>query len=79
MEDKLNGKFQAYNFLKIFPSAVMFNRIIVPRKHAISMPIDYNNNKLILKSHIYTLNLLAVCMEMNWMPIVVTYVLLSIT
>lgn len=49
----------------------MFNRIIIPRKRAVGMPIDQGNNKLILKSHTQTLNSLAVCMRMNWMPILV--------
>lgn len=52
----------------------MFNRIIVPRKREVCMPIDQSNNTLILTSHIHTLNSLAVCMEMNWMPILVIYV-----
>lgn len=78
MKKILNSKCEHYDFLKILPSAIMFNRIIVPRKHAISMPIDCNNNKLVLKSHIHTLNSLAVCMEMNWMPILVIYILLLI-
>lgn len=49
----------------------MFNRIIIPRNRAISIPIDKSNNKLILRSHIHTLNSLAVCIKMNWMPILV--------
>ncbi|XP_025407976.1 midasin-like [Sipha flava] len=60
-----------YDFIKIFPCATMFNRIIIPRKRAVSMPIDQSNYKLILKSHTHTLNSLAVCMRMNWMPILV--------
>ncbi|XP_060859886.1 midasin [Metopolophium dirhodum] len=60
-----------YDYLRIFPSGVMFNRFIVPRKRAIGMPIDQSNNKLILGSHVHTLNSLAVCMKMNWMPILV--------
>lgn len=67
----LNIKSDKYEFLRIFPSAIMFNRIVVPRQRAINMPIDKSNNKLILRSHIHTLNSLAVCMEMNWMPILV--------
>lgn len=74
METLLNTKCHRYEFLKIFPSAVMFNKIIVPRKRAISMPIDQSNNKLVLRSHIHTLNSLAICMEMNWMPILVIYI-----
>lgn len=66
-------KCQQYEFLRVFPSAIMFNRIIIPRKRAIKMPIDQSNNQLILRSHIHTLNSLAVCMEMNWMPILVIY------
>lgn len=71
MKSLLNTKCERYDFLKVFPSAIMFNRFIVPRKRAISMPVDQSNNKLILRSHIHTLNSLAVCMEMNWMPILV--------
>lgn len=67
----LNTKCDKYEFLRVFPSAIMFNRVVVPRQHAINMPIDKSNNKLILRSHIHTLNSLAVCMEMNWMPILV--------
>lgn len=70
-----NNISQQYEFLKIFPSAIMFNRIIMPRKRAISIPIDKTNNKLILRSHIHTLNSLAVCMKMNWMPILVIMLL----
>lgn len=62
-----------YDFLRIFPSGIMFNRFVVPRKRAIGMPIDLTNTKLILGSHIHTLNSLAVCMKMNWMPILVIY------
>lgn len=64
---------QKYEFLRVFSSAIMFNRIIIPRKRAIRMPIDQSNNQLILRSHIHVLNSLAVCMEMNWMPILVMY------
>lgn len=66
------------NFLRIFPSAIMFNRIIIPRKRAVQMPLDQSNNKLILRSHIHTLNALAVCMKMNWMPILVVKFFLKI-
>jgi len=62
-----------YDFLRIFPSGIMFNKFVVPRRRAIGMPIDLTNNKLILGSHIHTLNSLAVCMKMNWMPILVIY------
>lgn len=65
---------QIYDYLRIFPSGVMFNRFVVPRKRAIGMPIDQSNNKLILGSHVHTLNSLAVCMKMNWMPILVIYI-----
>lgn len=70
-----NNRSQQYEFLKIFPSAIMFNRIIIPRKRAISTPIDKSNNTLILRSHIHTLNALAVCIKMNWMPILVIMIL----
>jgi len=63
-----------YDYLRIFPSGIMFNRFVVPRKRAIGMPIDQSNNKLILGSHVHTLNSLAVCMKMNWMPILVIYI-----
>jgi len=64
---------QRYDYLRIFPSGIMFNRFVVPRKRPISMPIDQSNNKLILGAHVHTLNSLAVCMKMNWMPILVIY------
>jgi len=64
---------RTYDYLRIFPSGIMFNRFVVPRKRAIGMPIDKSNNKLILRSHVHTLNSLAVCMKMNWMPILVMY------
>ncbi|KAE9533494.1 hypothetical protein AGLY_009132 [Aphis glycines] len=60
-----------YDYLRIFPSGIMFNRFVVPRERAIGMPIDQSNNKLILGSHVHTLNSLAVCMKMKWMPILV--------
>jgi len=70
-----------YDYIRIFPSGIMFNRFVVPRKRAIGSPIDQSNNKLILGSHVHTLNSLAVCMKMNWMPILVMYTiyLLSIS
>jgi len=67
---------QKNDFLRIFPSATMFSRVIIERKRAIHMPIDMSNNKLILRSHIHTLNSLAVCMKMNWMPILVIFKIL---
>lgn len=63
-----------YDYLRIFPSGIMFNRFVVPRERAIGMPIDQSNNKLILGSHVHTLNSLAVCMKMKWMPILVMYI-----
>lgn len=71
MKNILNTNCQKYEFLRVFPSAIMFNRFIIPRKRAVSMPIDRSTNNLILRSHIHTLNSLAVCMKMNWMPILV--------
>ncbi|VVC30846.1 ATPase, dynein-related, AAA domain,von Willebrand factor, type A,AAA+ ATPase domain,P-loop [Cinara cedri] len=71
MQILLNIKCQKYEFMRVFPSAIMFNRIVVPRNRAINMPIDQSNSKLILRSHIHILNSLAVCVKMNWMPILV--------
>lgn len=71
MQILLNTKCQKYEFMRVFPSAIMFNRIVVPRNRAMNMPIDRSNSKLILRSHIHTLNSLAVCVKMNWMPILV--------
>lgn len=71
MQMLLNTKCQKYDFMRVFPSATMFNRIVVPRKCAVKMPVDKSNSTLILASHIHTFNSLAVCVKMNWMPILV--------
>lgn len=60
-----------YDFIRVFPSAIMFSRIVIPRERAVCVPVDQSNTKMILRSHTHTLNSLAVCVKMNWMPILV--------
>lgn len=74
-----NSECQRYEFIRVFPTAIMFNRIIVPRNRAKNIPIDQRNSMFILRSHIPTLNSLALCVKMNWMPILVIIIFLIIS
>ncbi|XP_050541449.1 midasin [Daktulosphaira vitifoliae] len=71
IKNLLNIDFEKYEYIKVLPSTVLFNRFEIPRKCAVGTPIDQFNQHLILRSHIHTLNSLAVCIKMNWMPILV--------